>query len=156
MQPKFRTVIADSSCFIILYKIDELDLLQKVLSEVHTTVEIADEFGFPLPSWINIQLVKDQEQQKKLEREVDCGEASALALSFEIENAIVILDDQKARKPAEKLKINYTGTLGLILRAKLVGIIPSVKELIEKIKNTNFRFSEEIIAQILKNAGENS
>src|SRR4051794_3198218 len=127
MQPKFRTVIADSSCFIILYKIDELDLLQKVFSEVHTIVEIADEFGFPLPSWINIQLVKDQEQQKKLEREVDCGEASALALSFEIENAIVILDDLKARKLAEKLKINYTGTLGLILGAKLVGIIPSVK-----------------------------
>jgi predicted nucleic acid-binding protein len=155
MQRKFKTVIADASCFIILYKIGELELLQKVFDEVFTTVEIANEFGLPLPVWINIQSVKDQYQQKKLEREVDRGEASALALSFEIKNAIVILDDQKARKLAEKLKINYTGTLGLILRAKLEGIIPSVKELLEKIKNTNFRFSEEILSEILKDAGEN-
>ena len=154
MQLKFKTVIADASCFIILYKIGELQLLQKVFEEVYTTVEIADEFGLPLPSWINVESVKDEERQKKLEREVDRGEASALALSFEVENAIVILDDQKARKLAEKLRINYTGTLGLILRAKLEGIIPSVKQLLEKIKSTNFRFSEEILSEILKDAGE--
>jgi predicted nucleic acid-binding protein len=85
MQPKFKTVIADASCFIILYKIEELDLLQKVFDEVYTTVEIAEEFGLPLPSWINIRSVANKNYQQMFEREVDKGEASALALNFEIE-----------------------------------------------------------------------
>ena len=154
MQPKFKTVIADASCFIILFKIEELELLRIIFDEVYTTAEIAQEFGYPLPTWVKVQLVADKSRQLVFEREVDRGEASALALSFEIENTIVILDDQKARKPAEKLKINYTGTLGLILRAKQEGIVSSVKEILEKIKHTNFRFSEEILSAILKDAGE--
>jgi predicted nucleic acid-binding protein len=154
MQPKFRTVIADASCFIILFKVGELELLQELFDEIYTTAEITKEFGHPLPLWVKVRTVTNKAQQQFLEREVDTGEASALALSFEIDNVIVILDDQKARKLAEKLKINYTGTLGLILRAKQEGIISSVKELLEKIKKTNFRFSEEILFQILKDADE--
>lgn len=154
MQPKFRTVIADASCFIILFKIGELELLQKVFDEIYTTTEIAKEFGHPLPLWIKVRSVNNKVQQQALEREVDIGEASALALSFEIEDPIVILDDQKARKLAEKLKINYTGTLGLILRAKQEKLIPSVKRILEKIKYTNFRFSEEILIQVLRDADE--
>jgi len=154
MQPKFKTVIADASCFIVLFKIEELELLREVFEEVFTTTEIAKEFGHPLPSWVKIRSVTDKSRQLSFEHEVDSGEASALALSFEIKNAIVIIDDYKARKLAEKLQINYTGTLGLILRAKQEGIIPSVKELLLKIKSTNFRYSEEILMQILRDAGE--
>ena len=132
MQPKFKTVIADASCFIVLFKIEELELLREVFEEVFTTTEIAKEFGHPLPSWVKIKSVTDKSRQLSFEDEVDSGETSALALSFEIKNAIVIIDDYKARKLAEKLQINYTGTLGLILRAKQEGIIPSVKELLLK------------------------
>ena len=132
MQPKFKTVIGDASCFIVLFKIEELELLREVFEEVFTTTEIAKEFGHPLPSWVKIRSVTDKSRQLSFEDEVDSGEASALALSFEIKNAIVIIDDYKARKLAEKLQINYTGTLGLILRAKQEGIIPSVKELLLK------------------------
>jgi predicted nucleic acid-binding protein len=154
MQPKFRTVMADASCFIILFKIGELELLQKVFDEIYTTAEIAKEFGHPLPLWVKVRSVSNKVQQQVLEREVDIGEASALALSFEIEDTIVIRDDQKARKLAEKLKINYTGTLGLILRAKQKKLIPSVKGVLGKIKYTNFRFSEEVLIQILSDADE--
>ncbi len=156
MPAKFKTVIADASCFIILFKIGELKLLSEIFDEIYTTVEIAEEFGFSLPSWVNIHPVNNKTYQQKLELELDRGEASALALSLEIENVIVILDDYKARKLAERLGITYTGTLGLILRAKLEGIIPSVKELLEKIKKTNFHFSKDILSEILKEAGEES
>ena len=107
MQPKFKTVIADASCFIVLFKIEELELLREVFEEVFTTTEIAKEFGHPLPSWVKIKSVTDESRQLSFEDEVDSGETSALALSFEIKNAIVIIDDYKARKLAEKLQINY-------------------------------------------------
>jgi len=44
-----KTIISDSSCFIILYNIGELDLLRKVYGQIITTHEIATEFGEKLP-----------------------------------------------------------------------------------------------------------
>ena len=55
---------------------------------------------------------------------------------------------------AEKLELRYTGTLGVIARARKGGVIKSVKPIIEKIRNTNFRFSEEVFITIIKTAGE--
>lgn len=149
-----KIVIADTSCFILLDKIDEMELLQQLFSEVTTTKEIAQEFGKELPEWISIESVKDKKYQSILELEVDKGEASAIALSTEKVAVLLILDDLQARKLAEKLRLNYTGTLGMIARARREAIIESVKPIIEKIRNTNFRFSEEVFAAIIKTAGE--
>jgi predicted nucleic acid-binding protein len=51
---------------------------------------------------------------------------------MEIEDSIVILDDYKARKIAGNLGINFTGTIGVIVKAKHSGIINSMKPLFEK------------------------
>jgi predicted nucleic acid-binding protein len=59
-----------------------------------------------LPQWVEIRTVRDIHQQQTLELEIDKGEASAIALSFESEPSLLILDDAKARKVAEKLHIN--------------------------------------------------
>jgi predicted nucleic acid-binding protein len=48
----------------------------------------------------------------------------------------------------------YTGTIGVIIKAKLKGIIPSIKPLLKKIKQTDFRLSAEIEFLALKEAGE--
>jgi predicted nucleic acid-binding protein len=64
------------------------------------------------------------------------------------------LDDYKAHKIAEKLGLTITGTIGVIIRAKLNGIIPSIKPIIEKIKQTDFRISPEIEILALKEAKE--
>jgi len=77
-----------------------------------------------------------------------------MALSFEIDNSILVVDDLKARRIASRLNIRYSGTFGLILKAKQVGILPSVKLILDKIKRTNFRFSESLFDTILEQAGE--
>jgi predicted nucleic acid-binding protein len=154
MQQSFKTVIADTSCFILLDKIEELSLLYEVFELVYTTPVIADEFGKPLPDWIIIMKPANENYQQLLELEVDKGEASAIALSFEIENVLLILDDWKARKLSDKLGIPYTGTFGIILWAKQSGKILSVKPILEKIKQTNFRFDDAVFKLILKEAGE--
>jgi len=79
-----------------------------------------------------------------LEIQIDKGESSAIALALETPDSTVILDDYKARKIAERLGIPFTGTIGVIIKAKLRGIIPSIKPLLEKIKQTDFRLSSEI------------
>ena len=154
MKLNYKIVIADTSCLILLYKIDELDILNALFEEIYITEDIAKEFGNKLPQWINIKKSKDQHYKKVLEMEVDEGEASALALYFDLSNVILVLDDYKARKTAEKLDLNYTGTFGILLRAKKLGIIKELKPITEKIKTTNFRFSDELFHLLLKEAGE--
>lgn len=149
-----KAIISDTSCFIILTNIGELDLLHKAYGQILTTPEIAAEFGEPLPDWVEIVEVKDKYRQRILELQIDRGESSAIALALETPNSVVILDDYKARKIAERLGVTLTGTIGVIIKAKLGGIIPTIKPLLEKIKQTDFRLSAEIERQALEEAGE--
>jgi predicted nucleic acid-binding protein len=147
-----KTIISDTSCFIILSKIGELDLLKKIYGQIVTTSDIVEEFGETLPDWVIIENVSDKSRQRILELQIDRGESSAIALALEIPKSTLILDDFKARKIAEQLGISFTGTIGVIIKAKLNGIIPSIKPYLEKIKETNFRISAEIELQALKEA----
>ena len=149
-----KTIISDTSCFIILTNIGELELLHKLYGQVITTIDIALEFDEPLPEWVEIVSVSDKYRQQLLEMQIDKGESSAIALALETPNSTVILDDFKARKIAAQLGITYTGTIGVIIKAKLKRIIPSIKPFLEKIKQTDFRLSPEIELQALKEANE--
>jgi predicted nucleic acid-binding protein len=107
-----------------------------------------------LPEWVEIASVKDKYKQQLLEMQLGKGESSAMALSLEIPNSILIIDDYKARKTAEILNLKFIGTIGLIIKAKLNGVIPSVKPLLQKIKQTNFRLSIDLEQYAIKEAGE--
>lgn len=86
--------------------------------------------------------------------QIDKGESSAIALALETPESTVVLDDHKARKIAERLGINFTGTIGVIVKAKLTGKITSIKPILEKIKHTDFRLSFDLELQALKEAEE--
>ena len=149
-----KTIISDTSCFIILKNIGELELLHKVYGEIITTIEIATEFGETLPDWVEIKIVTDKYRQQLLEMQIDKGESSAIALALETPDCTIILDDYKARKIADQLGLHFTGTIGVIVKAKLNGVIPSIKPILQKIKETDFRFSNEIELLALKEANE--
>jgi predicted nucleic acid-binding protein len=148
------TIISDTSCLILLDKIEELSLLEKLFEQVITTQIVADEFGKPLPEWMLIENPKDKINQIILEATLDKGEASAIALAMEQTDCLLIIDELKGRKLAKKLGLNITGTLGLIIEAKNSGHISSVQPVLQKIKQTNFRISEELKKAILSQAGE--
>lgn len=139
-----KTIISDTSCLIILSKIGELDLLHKVYGKITTTTDVADEYGEPIPDWITISELKDKSKQQLLEFQIDKGESSALALAMEMPECTIILDDYKARKVAERLGLNYTGTIGIIIKAKLKGVIPSIKPFLTKIRQTDFHISRKL------------
>ena len=149
-------VISDTSCLILFQKIGELDLLRKVYGSVTTTPEVVQEFQEKLPEWILIENVKDKKYQEFLETQIDWGEASAIALAKEKEDPLLLLDDLKARKLANKLNLRVTGTLGVIHKAKQIGILEKVKPLIAKLQATNFRISENIVEELLRKNNETS
>lgn len=145
-----KTVIADTTCFIVLSDIDELDLLQKVYTEIITTHTIAEEFGAVLPSWIQVTSPKDRVREVELSQQVDKGEASAIALALEMPDSLLILDDMKARRLARTLHLQLTGTLGVLIKAKQIGIIDVIKPTLIKIQASRFHISDELIEEVLR------
>jgi predicted nucleic acid-binding protein len=149
------TVIADTSCLIALSKIEGIELLKELYQEVYITEEIAFEFGETLPEWIRIESVKNKKYQQLLDLYLDLGEASAIALALEKVEVLLILDDLKGRKEAEKLGFRITGTLGILFKAKKEGLITELKPYIEKLKAVGFRLSSKIEEEILRKSNEN-
>lgn len=147
-------VISDTSCLILLTKINEIHLLHDCYKRVTITQEVALEFGSELPEWIEVRAVQNKSFQRSFNQLVDSGEASAFALAMEIPDCLLIVDDRKARKVAKSLELNVTGTLGFLVKAKERGLISSIKPIIAKLAKTDFRISDTLINTILDIAGE--
>lgn len=85
---------------------------------------------------------------------VDKGEASAIALALEMTDCLLIIDDLKGRKLARRLGLTITGTLGVLIQAKQNGYISMLKPLLDKAQHTDFRLSEQLVQETLKEVGE--
>jgi predicted nucleic acid-binding protein len=149
-----KVIIADTSCLILLDKIGELELLNKLFGQIVVTREIANEFRKELPDWFSIEEPTNKTYQKILEASLDKGEASAIAFAIEQADCLLVMDDYKGRKYAEQLGIKITGTLGVIIDAKLSGHIASVKPLLENIKKTDFRLTADLEKKTLEKSNE--
>jgi len=149
-----EVVISDTSCLIILRKINKLDVLNKLYDKIYITQVIQNEFGEELPEWIVVKPILTNPKLKLIEKEIDQGEASAVSFALEQSNSLLILDDWKARQFAVSLNLKVTGTLGILVKAKKNGIISSVKPYLNKIKTTNFRISQELEENVLNAVNE--
>jgi len=75
-------------------------------------------------------------------------------LAGEIDDVVVVFDDGLARRVADQRRIPVIGTLGLLINAKRVGLVPSVKEQIDRLQAKRFRVSPLTRAAVLKLAEE--
>jgi predicted nucleic acid-binding protein len=151
---EFEVIISDTSCMILLDKIDAFDVLKQLSNAVVTTPEIETEFGDNLPDWIKIRSVQDISLMEALNQTVDPGEASAIALAIEIPGSFVMIDDLKGRKLAKRLGLNFMGVLGMLLKAKEHNIIQKVTPYINSIQQTDFRVTQSLIDYVFEQAGE--
>lgn len=149
-----KIVIADTSCLILFSKIELLHILHLLYPDVLITPEVANEFAEPLPEWINIQSANPVNISLFENYNLGIGEITSLALAIELKDSTIILDDDKAKKIAKSHNLDVTGSLGIILKAKEKNIISSVKDVLLKIKATNFHLPSSLENLILKIAKE--
>jgi predicted nucleic acid-binding protein len=84
------------------------------------------------------------------------GETQVLMLALESRKAVAVLDDALARHVAETLELLYTGTLGLLIDAKRVGLVEAVEPLLDQLQALRFRLAPHTRTAVLKLAGEAS
>jgi predicted nucleic acid-binding protein len=86
--------------------------------------------------------------------DLGAGEKEVLALGTQVPGAVLVLDERLGRLRAEALKLTFTGTVGILLRAKVEGRIPMIELLLEHLDLLGFRLSARTRAAVLKQAGE--
>ena len=143
-------IISDASCLIALTNINALWILENVYQKVYITQTILNEYELPIPDFIEVKEVNDTNLLRVLNGYLDPGEASAIALGIENPDSILILDDLKGRKEAKKLNLRFTGTLGVLIRAKKENHIADVLFYFDLLRESGFRISDNIIELAIK------
>ncbi len=157
-------IIVNTSPIQYLYQANLLHLLSNLYSQIILPKSVADELavglslGISLPDIYSISWIEIRSAQSKailpLVTELGAGEREALALALEIPETLLILDDGLARRYAQLLKLEYIGTLGVLLKAKQKGYLDRVKPILDRLDALKFRLASSTRNQILKLAGE--
>ncbi len=86
---------------------------------------------------------------------LDAGESEAIAMSLEWPADLLIMDESSGRAMARSLNIRITGTLGILLKAKRDGQIPSLEfEMDRLVQEAGFFVSSHVRNTFLAEAGE--
>ena len=117
--------IADTSALIALEKINLLDVLSKIYSEIILPEAVISEFGTPAINCYSVRKVESPLVKLLCDNlNLGKGESEVIALSKDT-GVRIIIDDLKARKIAETLGLNIAGTIGILLKAEKLGLIES-------------------------------
>ena len=158
--------ISDASPLIALSRINQLHLLKHLFGNVivpkgvfyELTEKGQDKAGqeqIRNASWIKSQEVRDKDFVEKLMMEgLSEVDASVIALAVERKADIVIVDDKVVREAAKKEGLTITGTIGIIIQAKKLGLIESVKEALDDLKQNGFWIKKKRYQEALREAKE--
>ena len=73
---------------------------------------------------------------------------------MEVGADLVLLDDKAARRLAMMMGLPVLGTLGLLLKAKEVGLIPEVRSRLDALRTLPFHVAPMLFEAVLKEARE--
>ena len=154
-----KPAVLDASPLIILAKADYLHLLPKLLSPVVIPRAVATEISTGTPddpavrflarrSWLS--LVDLAPALSPLATwGLGPGESEVLEYARRYSGTIAVLDDKAARRAARALQIPLTGTLGLLVAAAQMSLLPSLAVAIESVRACGLYVDSATVSRLL-------
>ncbi len=157
--------IVDTSPLYYLHRAGILHVLPAIFGRVIVPGQVVAELsagradGHDLPDpiflpWADVRTVLPLSPELESFGRLDAGERAVLTLALAIPGSVAILDDLPARRVAESFGVNVTGTLSVILDAKRLGHVPSVRPLLDCLQELRFRMSADLRKHVLTLANE--
>ena len=117
----------------VLYELEKLKLNKLNISQITDS------------TWIKIQPVMNESLVAILSESLDRGESEAIVLAQELRADLLIIDEIKGRNYAKKLNIRIIGLVGILVQAKIEGILENVGEILDELKHkAGFWISQEL------------
>ena len=161
MTPRFSSVWEPGGQF---------HLLQEFYGVIYIPPEVWKELGasakpFGLPEaqnalqagWLIVQAPASPSvgRVRGLGYTLHSGELEALALALDLTGSLLVVDDAQGRRAAQTLGLAFTGTLGILLRAKAEAKIPALHPVLQLLQQrTSFWLSESVYQAALRQARE--
>lgn len=155
-------LIADTSALVALASCDSLALLEPLLGTVRVPAAVFEECiieGKPEATQL-ARFLADKVVRTDLRELIIAvsglgkGELEAMALLKQLAADRLLVDDHRARKVARCNGIAVIGSLGVLLEAKRVGLVPALRPLLRTMGEAGGFYSEHLLAQALALADE--
>lgn len=161
-------VVSNTSPLLSLAIIGRLSLLREQFSEVLIPPKVLEELRVEeaLPGsdalreamhigWLRVKEVDDRPFVHLLRRDLDHGEAEAIALAKQLSANWTLLDEREARRIAKSLGLRVTGALGVLLTGHREGKLPSLLQAMQDLQEqVGFHIGAELFTEVLKESGE--
>jgi predicted nucleic acid-binding protein len=157
-------VISDTSVIQYLFQVGLLDLLFTLYQEITIPEAVAGELaegrlhGIDLPdaeTMSQFRVLKILVPQSiQLLKSLGPGEREVLALASASQKSLMLLDDAVARHHARKLGLRFTGTPGVLLKAKQSGALIEIRSILNKLEGKGFRLDKKTRSAMMSLAGE--
>jgi predicted nucleic acid-binding protein len=151
-----KPAVCNASPIIGLAQIGHLDLLRLLFEHIYIPSAVAREIepSVPAADWIVERALTQPLAAQILGASLDAGESEAISLAVELSAGTVVLDDWPARQLAIALGLPVVGTLGVLVRAKSRGLLPTVRPHLEALTSHGFWAGPELMQRILRSVGE--
>lgn len=155
-------IVVNASPLIVLARAGRIDLLALAGTPIHVPESVSrevrahsDDAALALDTVVWLQTVPDSEMMP-LVRGWDLGPGESAVLEWAQANrpARAIIDDYAARKLANVLGVQVTGTLGLALLARKQGKVPLARLLVEELTRAGLYLSKPVVERALRLVGE--
>ena len=159
-------VVSNTTPLIGLASIGRFDLLRQLFGEVYIPKAVYDEAVIAgrekggakketsEATWIRTIEVQDRLAVEVLLDELDVGEAETIVLARELHADWVLMDEKKGRRKLAQLEIRVLGTLGILLKAKEIGFMESIRKDLEGLREKGFSISQSVVDAVLEHAKE--
>lgn len=157
-----RLVVADAGPLIALARLDLLELLPALFSQVFLTPTVLNECeakpdcaeGMRIRAAVDMGLLELLAPREALPIwGIDQGETSAIALALE-QGAGVLMDDKVGRRVATQLGVKSLGTAGVLVLAKRRGRLASVRSHLEALIASGYFLGANVVSEAMRMAGE--
>jgi uncharacterized protein len=159
-----ESAVCDTSPLLYLHQVNQLKLLPDLYGSVlippavQAELRKGAELGAAVPDieslpWLEVRPVPDVTLLPTI-MDLGAGEAEAIALALFYPGTLLILDDDLGRRIARLNSLRFTGTLGVLIKAKQEGVVSRIAPILEKLQQTTMWLSNELIRIVLSEAGE--
>ena len=159
-------LVADSGPLIALARLDLVALPSRIFSEVLVTATVWDEVT-RAPRSLELAALTSSRQAGVLmvvadptdlpavlaNVQLDAGERSALGLAL-ARRADVLVDERHGRAVAVSIGLAVIGTLGLLVRARQLGMVGPVRPLVDALLAGGYYLARPLVEQALAVLGE--
>ena len=156
-------VVADSSPLLYLSRVGVLDLLAAMYGDVVVPQAVWDEVVAQRPSAPGVEAIQQARWLRVEDRDLpsedlglDPGETAAILLAEALHADALLIDERLGRKVAEARGITVRGTLGVLVQARQVGVLPALRPVLDALVAEGFRIAPALVREALARVGESS